>query len=224
MAVNVSTYNELRYDPVEQFIPLSGLTRSMAVMIVPNDSSIKSVDDLIKRGKEKPLLNMGTYSTGYELGVAGFVKEAGFEWQVIPYRGLSQATNDVLGKQLDIAVLDTPGTTRIITGGQARAIAVTGTERHAELPDIPTLQESGFDNSIHYSWTSLWLKSGTPESVVEFLSKNLLEVLNQQSSKEFVSNNSGEIMPLPPAELRKFQIEEIERFKTAAEQTNFTKL
>nr|WP_279169330.1 hypothetical protein [Providencia huaxiensis] len=60
--------------------------------------------------------------------------------------------------------------------------------------------------------------------MVEFLSENILEVLNEESSKEFVKNNSGAIMPLLPPELRKFQIEEIERFKEAADQTNFTKL
>lgn len=224
MAVNVSTYNELRYDPLTQFIPLSGLSRSMAVVIVPNDSPIKNVKDLVSRGKQQPLLNMGTYSTGYELGVAGFIKEAGFNWQVVPYKGLSQTTSDVIGKQLDVAVIDTPGTTKIIAGGQVRAVAVTGTLRHPELPDVPTLKEQGFRNAVHYSWTSLWLKAGTPQSTQKYLSENLIEVMSEDSSKEFVANNSGEIMPLVPEELRKFQIEEIERFKTAAEQTNFKKL
>lgn len=224
MAVNVSTYNELRYDPLKQFIPLSGLSHSMAVVIVPNDSPIKNIEDLVNRGKQQPILNMGTYSTGYELGVAGFAKEAGINWQIVPYKGLSQTTSDVIGKQLDVAVIDTPGTTKNITGGQVRAVAVTGTARHSELPDVPTLQEKGFKNAVHYSWTSLWLKAGTPESTVKFLSENMLAVLNEVSSKDFVANNSGEIMPLSPAELREFQIDEIDRFKTAAEQTNFTKL
>lgn len=210
--------------PADGLTILLGSNSPMAVVIVPNDSPIKNVKDLVSRGKQQPLLNMGTYSTGYELGVAGFIKEAGFNWQVVPYKGLSQTTSDVIGKQLDVAVIDTPGTTKIIAGGQVRAVAVTGTLRHPELPDVPTLKEQGFRNAVHYSWTSLWLKAGTPQSTQEYLSKKLIEVMSEDSSKEFVANNSGEIMPLVPEELRKFQIEEIERFKTAAEQTNFKKL
>ncbi|NLY34845.1 MAG: tripartite tricarboxylate transporter substrate binding protein [Alcaligenaceae bacterium] len=198
--------------PADGLTILLGSNSPMAVVIVPNDSPIKNVKDLVSRGKQQPLLNMGTYSTGYELGVAGFIKEAGFNWQVVPYKGLSQTTSDVIGKQLDVAVIDTPGTTKIIAGGQVRAVAVTGTLRHPELPDVPTLKEQGFRNAVHYSWTSLWLKAGTPQSTQEYLSKKLIEVMSEDSSKEFVANNSGEIMPLVPEELRKFQIEEIERF------------
>ncbi|HBP29904.1 MAG TPA: tripartite tricarboxylate transporter substrate binding protein [Advenella kashmirensis] len=224
MAVNVSTYKKLRYDPVKQFIPLSGLTRSMAVLIVPKDSPIKNINDLVSRGKSTPRLNMGTYSTGYQLGVAGFAKEAGINWQDVPYKGLSQTTTDVIGKQLDLAVIDTPGTTRIINGGQVKAVAVTGDKRHPELPDVPTLKESGYSDAIHYSWTALWLKAGTPTETVQYLSDNMQAVLSEPSSATFVSNNSGEIMDLQPDQLRQFQLQEIKRFEKAATQTNFTKL
>ena len=224
MAVNVSTYKKLRYDPVKQFIPLSGLTRSMAVLIVPKDSAINNVEELVSRGKSSPRLNMGTYSTGYQLGVAGFAKEAGVKWQDVPYKGLSQTTTDVIGKQLDLAVVDTPGTTRIINGEQVKAIAVTGDKRHPELPDVPTLKESGYADAIHYSWTALWLKADTPPETVQYLSDNMQAVLSEPSSTTFVSNNSGEIMDMQPEQLRAFQLEEIKRFEKAATQTNFTKL
>ncbi len=224
MAVNVSTYKNLRYDPVKQFIPLSGLTRSMAVLIVPKNSPMSNVDDLIKRGKSSPRLNMGTYSTGYQLGVAGFAKEAGINWQDVPYKGLSQTTTDVIGSQLDMAVVDTPGTTRIINAGQVKAVAVTGDERHPELPDVPTLKESGYADATHYSWTALWLNADTPADIVQYLSDNMQAVLAEPSSAEFVSKNSGEIMDMKPEQLREFQMEEIKRFEKAATQTNFKKL
>lgn len=224
MAVNVSTHNDLRYDPQEDFIPLCGLTRTMAIIVVPKESPIQNISDLIERGKNKPILNMGTYTTGYQLGVAGFLEQAGFNWQYIPYQGLSQTTSDLIGNQIDVAVIDTPSTTRIVQSGQIRALAVTGLNRHPELPDVPTLLESGFTKGTHYSWTALWLKKGTPEHIVNYLAENLLSILNEQSSKEYVTNNSGEIMPFTPKELKEFQQDEILRFAEAAKILNFKRV
>jgi tripartite-type tricarboxylate transporter receptor subunit TctC len=115
MAVNVSVYRELTYSATEDVTPICGLTRSMAIIVVPQNSPLKSLEDLVARGKAEPKLNMGTYSAGYQLAVAPFLEK----------------------------------------GGKIRALAVTGNERHPELPDIPTLVELGYEDAVHYSWTSL---------------------------------------------------------------------
>ena len=224
MAVNVSAYEQLSYDPVQDLQPICGLTRSMAVIVVPADSPIRTVKDLVARGKQAPMLNMGTYSPGYQLSVASFLEQAGFKWQNIPYKGLSQATSDLIGKQVDVAVLDTPGTVSIVKSGKIRAIAVTGEARHPELPDVPTLTEAGYNNAVHYSWTSLWLKSGTPENIVNLLSSNLLSILQEPESKKFVVSNSGEIMPFGPDQMRRFQQDEIVRFRKAVDSLGFKRI
>ncbi len=224
MAANVSVYKSLAYDPIKDVVPISGLTRSMAVIIVPNDSPIKTIEDLVKRGKQKPQLNMGTYSAGYQLAVAPFLKAADFTWQDILYKGLSQTTTDLIGGQIDVAVLDSPSTTNTVNSGKARALAVTGTARHPELPDVPTLAELGYSDAVHYSWTSLWMKSDTDPKIIATISKHLLEILNEPESAEFVARNSGEIMPLAPAEMRAFQQSDIKRFADAVKTSGFERL
>lgn len=224
MAVNVPAYRELAYDPVNDLRPLCGLSRSMAVIVVPPNSPIQNLDDLIERGKQQPPLNMGTYSAGYQLAAAPFLAQAGFKWQDIMYKGLSQTTADVIGGQVDVAVIDTPGSVNIVNSGQMRAIAVTGTERHPELPDVPTLVEKGFDGAVHYSWTSLWMRADTPDDLVDKISGELLAVLNDPESARFVSSNGGEIMPYGPAEMREFQLSEIERFTSAVNSLGFEKI
>lgn len=224
MAVNVPAYKELSYDPVNDLRPLCGLSRSMAVIVVPPNSPIQNLEDLIARGKQQPQLNMGTYSAGYQLAAAPFLAQAGFKWQDVMYKGLSQTTTDVIGGQVDVAVIDTPGSVNIVNSGQMRAIAVTGTERHPELPDVPTLVEKGFEEAVHYSWTSLWMRADTPDVLVEKISGELLAVLNDPESARFVSNNGGEIMPYGPAEMRAFQLSEIKRFTNAVETLNFEKV
>jgi len=221
MAVNVSAYKSLPYDPLTDVTPLCGLTRSMAVMVVSESSPLRTLDDLVKRGKQGAQLNMGTYSAGYQLAAAPFLEQAGFTWQNVPYKGLSQTTSDVMGNQIDVAVIDTPGTTQIVKSGKIRALAVTGNQRHPGMPDVPTLVELGYKDAVHYSWTSLWVKSGTPQTVIDTLSGHLLSILGDSASREFVATNSGEIMPFGPAEMRKFQLAEIDRFAKAVRSLNF---
>ncbi|MCD0501883.1 Bug family tripartite tricarboxylate transporter substrate binding protein [Bordetella petrii] len=224
MAVNLSTYQSLPYDPVQDVQPICGLTRSMAVLIVPADSPLQTLDDLVRRGRQSPPLNMGTYSAGYQLAAAPFLKQASFNWQNVNYKGLSQTTSDVIGGQIDIAVVDTPTTVRIIQSGKIRALAVTGTERHPELPDVPTLREKGYESAVHYSWTSLWVKAGTPDHVVERLSGNMLDILNAPQSRQYVESQAGEIMPLGPRQMRDFQKSEIARFSAAVKSLNFKRV
>jgi tripartite-type tricarboxylate transporter receptor subunit TctC len=224
MAVNVSAYRQLPYDPVKDLRPLCGLTRSMAVLVVPNNSPLHTVEDLVARGKQQPQMNMGTYSAGYQLGIAPFLDEAGFKWQDVMYKGLSQTTTDVIGGQIDIAVIDTPGSVNVVNAGQMRAIAVTGTDRHPELPNVPTLVESGYHKAVHYSWTSLWVHADTPNPLVQRISDELLQVLSNPESAEFVRKNGGEIMPYNPERMRSFQTSEIKRFTSAVDSLNFKKI
>lgn len=224
MAANVSVYKSLPYDPVKDLKPICGLTRSMAVIIVPNDSPLKSIEDLVARAKQEPELNMGTYSAGYQLGVAAFLKAADFSWQDIQYGGLAQATTDLISGQLDVAVLDSPGTTNTVRSGQARALAVTGLTRHPELPDVPTLHELGYEDAVHYSWTALWAHADTDPKIIDSLSSQMIEILNRPESAEFVAKSSGEIMPFTPQEMREFQLKEIQRFADAVDILKFEKI
>lgn len=224
MAVNVPAYRNLSYDPVSDLRPLCGLSRSMAVIVVPPGSPIQTVEDLVERGRQQPPLNMGTYSAGYQLAAAPFLAKAGFKWQDIMYKGLSQTTADVIGGQVDVAVIDTPGSVNIVNSGQMRAIAVTGTERHPEMPNVPTLVEKGFEDAVHYSWTSLWVRADTPDPLVEKLSNELLAILTDPESAKFVRSNGGEIMPYGPAEMREFQLAEIKRFTSAVNTLGFQKV
>lgn len=224
MAANVSVFKELPFDPVEDTIPISGLSRSMAVIAVPKSSEINNLDDLITAAKQGPGLNTGTYSPGYELAAAPFLDQAEISWQIIPYKGLAQTTTDLMGNQIDVAVIDTPGTVDTIRSGQIRAIAVTGDDRHPELPEVPTLEESGYKDAIHYSWTAFWVHSDTPPEIIETLSETMLDILAQPESKEFVSKSSAEIMPYNSDEMREFQLNEIERFATAVDTLGFEQI
>ena len=221
MAVNVVTERKLAYDPVKDVRPVSGMTRSMAVIMVPPNSPMKSLPDLVARGKTPPPLNSGTYSPGYQLAVAQFTAPAGVKLQNVMYKGLSQALTDVMGGQVDMAVADGTGSTTLAAQGKVRAIAVTGDSRHPELPNVPTLKESGYPEAVHYSWTAFWVPAKTPDAVVKVLADAMQKALAQPDAKEFVVKTGAELMPFDPGQMRTFQLAEIERFRKAAQASDF---
>lgn len=224
MAVNVSAFNALPYDPVIQLAPICGLTRSMAMIAVPPNSPYDSLEDLVAAGKAGTPLNMGTYSPGYQLSVAPFLQQAGFRWEDIAYRGLSQTTADIMGGQLEVGVIDSAGGIETAVSEQIKVLAVTGEDRHPSLPDVPTLTELGYENSVHYSWTALWAPAETSEEIVQFLSEHLIEILGRPESIEFITRTGAEPMPHNPSEMREFQLAEIKRFTSAVDISGFEKI
>ena len=221
MAVNVVTERKLAYDPVKDVRPVSGMTRSVAVIMVPPNSPIKTLADLEARGKQPPPLNSGTYSPGYQLALAQFTAPAGIKLQNVMYKGLSQTLTDVMGGQVDMAVADGTGSTSMAAQGKVRAIAVTGDSRHPELPNVPTFKESGYPEAVHYSWTAFWVPTKTPDAVVKVLADAMQKALAQPDSKEFVEKTGAELMPFGPEQMRTFQLAEIERFRKAAQASDF---
>ena len=221
MAVNVVTVKNLAYDPVADLRPVAGMTRSMAVFMVSNDSPLKTIKDLETRGRQQPPLNSGTYSPGYQLAAAQFTSQAKAPFQTIIYKGLSQTLTDVMGNQIDLAVVDSTGSVATATAGKARALLVTGDTRHPELPNVPTLKESGYPEAVHYSWTSFWVAAKTPDAVVKVLADAMQQALAQPDSKAFIEKTGAEVMPFAPEAMRKFQLSEIERFRKAALDSGF---
>lgn len=221
MAVNVVAIKNMNYDPVKDLRPIAGTTRSMAVFMTSPQSPLKTVKDLEERGRKQPPLNAGFYSPGYELAAAQFTSKAGTPFQTVNYKGLSQTMTDVIGGQVDLAVVDSTGSVASAASGKSHAIAVTGDQRHPELPNVPTLKESGYPDAVHYSWTSFWVAANTPDSIVKVLSDAMQKALAEPDSKAFVEKTGGELMPLNPEQMRQFQLNEIERFRKAAQASGF---
>jgi len=164
---------------------------------------------------------MAYYTYGYQLAAAQLTTKAGINSQSVMYKGLSQVMTDVIGNQVDIGVVDSTGSVTTAVSGKVRALLVTGTERHPELPNVPTLVESGFPEAIHYSWTAFFVNANTPDEVVKVLADAMQQALAQPDSVDFIVKTSAEPMPLGPKEMRKFQEAEIERYIKAAKSIDF---
>jgi tripartite-type tricarboxylate transporter receptor subunit TctC len=222
LSVNAVTIKDLPYDPLKDLKPLSGLTRGMNAYVVAANSKLNSFADLLAAAKrERQPLNAGSYSDGYQLALEWLANVMGVKFNYVPYKGGAQVFTDVMGNQLDFGLVDMGGVVPLLKSGRLRALAVSGEKRHADFPNVPTISESGYPDYVNYSWTSFCVRSETPDDVTTKLADALQMVLATSEAKDFVNRMGADLMPLAPDAMRKFQRDEIDRFRRIAETAGF---
>lgn len=218
MAVNPSVVKDIPYDGLKDFKPVSGLARGMMLFVTPANSKIATVAELVSAAKSnKERLNVGTYTAGFHLSAEWFASSTGTQFVNVPYKGAPEVFNALMGNQLDWGVSDVIAAMPQVKGGRLRAVAVSGAIRHPDYPDIPTVKESGYPDYVNYTWTSLYIRSETPEAVTNRLVETMQKILATPAAREFIAKIGSEPMALAPAEMRKFQVSEVERFQRIAE-------
>lgn len=216
IAVNPVTIKDLPYDPVKDLKPISGVTRGMNALVVAPESGIKNMADLVNQSKGRKL-SVGTYSDGYRLALEWLSSQTGVKFMNVPYKGGAPVFTDVMGGHLDVGLVDMGGVAPLVKTGKLRAIAVSGETRHPEFPDVPTVKESGYPEYVNYSWTSFYVRSGTPEATTRMLADAMQQALHSDAAKEFVRKTGGELMPYTAEGMREYQKVEIARFRGIAE-------
>lgn len=218
MAVNPSVVKDLPYDGIKDFKPVSGLARGMMIFVTPAGSKISTLAELVSSAKNtRENLNVGTYTAGFQLSAEWFASTSGTKFVNVPYKGAPEVFNALMGNQLDWGVSDLIAAMPQVRGGKLRAVAVSGAVRHPDYPDIPTVKESGYPDYVNYTWTSLYVRSETPAAVTNRLVEAMQKVLATSAAREFIARIGSEPLALTPAEMRKFQISETERFHQIAE-------
>ena len=214
MSVNPVVMKDLGYDPVKDFKALFGMARGMNVVLVPNESKFRTLADLLAASKAKPL-SVGTFSAGYHLAAEWMAAEAGVKIVNIPYKGQGLIMNDLMGNQLDFAVVDLAGSVPLLAGGKVRALAVSGETRHPEFPAIPAVRET-LPRYVQYSWNSFYVRSQTPDDVTARIADALKKAMATADGKELMRKSGMEFVPASPAEMQRFMREEIDRFQGIA--------
>lgn len=218
MAVNPVVMKDLPYDAFKDFKPLTGLAVGSVGFVVRNESPYKTISDLVNAAKrEKRPIAVGNYSSGYQLVATWLGTVIKAEINHINYRGGSQAMTDVIGGQLELAVVDPSGALPLVQDGRLRMLATTGDKRFEGLPDVPTMKESGYSEFETYVWTSFFVRSETPKHVTEKLADAILEILSSEQGTAYQKSRGVAPLLLKTEGMRKFQITEYERFKRVAE-------
>lgn len=180
LAVNRSLFKKLPYDVDKDLVPVGQMFNIYNVLIVPADSPIKSVQDLIDRAKAEPgRLSYGASGVGTTGHMGGelFKSMAKVDVMFIPYNGGPAAMQDLMGGRLDFTFANTSEAVPLIQSGKVRALGVSSLKRLALLPDVPTLDESGLKGYETIAWGGAVAPAGTPADVIKKLNADLNKAL-----------------------------------------------
>ena len=189
LAINVSLYKRLGYDPVKSFAPVFQLGHLPNVLVVHPSVPAKSVKELIAYAKANPgKLSFASSGNGASSHLAGvlFNQMAGTDLAHIPYKGTGPALNDLLGGQVSMTFTDVLTALPHVKSGKLRALGVTTAARSQALPEVPTIAEQGvpgFDVSVFFGIVA---PASTPKEVVAKLNKAFTEVLKQPEVRQFL--------------------------------------
>jgi tripartite-type tricarboxylate transporter receptor subunit TctC len=206
-AISATLYPKLSYDPIEDFVPISLIGREPGVLVVHPSLPVKTFQEFVAYVKDRPgqvdYASSGNGS-GQHLFVALLASMTGMKMNHVPYRGSAQATADVLGGQVQVSIPGTAGMVGHIKAGKLRALAVTGAKRSPQLPDVPTVMESGVAGYEAYVWMGLLAPKGTPAPIIDKVLRELKQALATDEVKAYMASASIEIVGSTPAEFGAF--------------------
>jgi tripartite-type tricarboxylate transporter receptor subunit TctC len=206
-AISASLYKNLTYDPIEDFAPISLIGREPGVLVVNPSLPVKTFQEFVAYVKARPgqvdYASSGNGS-GQHLFAALLASMTGLKMNHIPYRGSGQATTDLLGGQVAVSIPGTAGMVGHIKAGKLRPLAVTGARRSPQLPDVPTLQESGVPGYEAYVWMGLLAPKGTPAPIIDRLHREVMQALATSEVKAYMATAGIEIVGSTPAEFGTF--------------------
>jgi tripartite-type tricarboxylate transporter receptor subunit TctC len=193
VGINTLIYKQLPFDPIKELAPISLVAESQTILVVHPSLPVKSVAELVAYAKSRPgQLNFGSTGTGGLSHLAGEMlkSSAGIQMTHIPYKGTGPALTDLLAGQIQLMFNDTAAPH--IKSGKLRALAVTGTRRWAELPEVPTLGELGVAGYETYNWFGILAPAGTPADVIAMLNRELVAVMKDPAMQAWMQSRGAE--------------------------------
>ena len=206
---------KLGFDPIKDLIPIGLIVTVPNVLVVGAQVPVNSVADLVKAMKAKPGdFKYGSSGVGSTQHIAGeaFDVAAGTKSEHISYKGSSQAHVDIIGGSIQMMFDTTSSATAQIKSGKFRPLAVTTPMRSPQLPDVPTLAETGIRGADMSTWYGLYVTAGTPQEVVTKLQQELARILKLPEVEARLKGLGGEPGAISPAQFGELNRQEYERF------------
>jgi tripartite-type tricarboxylate transporter receptor subunit TctC len=214
---------KLPYDPIKDFTPI-GMIGSTPNVLVVNAAlpvtDVKSFIDYLRKNMGK--LSYGSAGAGSltHLTAELFKAQTNTFMVHIPYRGIAPATTDLIAGQTQAMFPGLAAALPHIRNGRLRAIAVTGTQRHPALKDVPTMEESGLKGFDAQQWYGVVGPAGMPAPLVAQLNNAMAQVLAMPDLREKLSAEAVELTPMTPAQFGDYMKQDLARWSTLARERN----
>jgi tripartite-type tricarboxylate transporter receptor subunit TctC len=183
------------YDPLTSYDPIALVAQSSNILVVHPSLPVKTVGELVAYAKANPgKVNFSSGGIGVLPHLIGewFKSAAGIDIVHVPYRGGGPSINDLVGGQVQMTFEGTSVLLPLIQSGKLRALATTSPKRIPQLPDLPTMAESGFPGFVSTSWTGLLAPAHTPRAVIDKLNAQINEGVRSPAFKAALAKLSSE--------------------------------
>ncbi|HYY62100.1 MAG TPA: tripartite tricarboxylate transporter substrate binding protein [Burkholderiales bacterium] len=206
----------LAYDPMKDLAPVAMLTVNPLLLFVnPALVPVNTFQEFVAYAKAQgPKLHYASAGNGSPAHLCGELLKmvAGLEMVHVPYKGGPHGVNDVLGGRVGLMFAAAPTVLPQVRAGKVRGIAMTGAQRSAYAPEIPTIAESGFPDFDVVIWNALLAPAATPSSIVTKLHAEIGAVLAQPETRELLLKQGAEPTPMELAALRQLMQSEYARW------------
>ena len=167
MGISPAAYPNLPYHPTKTFIPLTMIASFPLILVVPINHPAKNVKELAEWAKANPnKSNYGSTSPAFTIPSELLKLKTGMPGQMIPYKSSSEMVLSVIQEQSLFVISDGPPAIPQIKGGKVKALAVTGSQRLPDLPDVPSMAEAGYPDVNTKLWSGFFVLANTPAPIV----------------------------------------------------------
>src|SRR5215218_8899641 len=186
LAIGPALYGNAGYDPVKSFTPVAMVSNVPYVMVAANNAPFKTIPELLAYAKENPgKLNFGVPNGAPPHVLALFFKQlTQADVVVVPYRGAATVITDLIGGQIHVGFETTSVMFSHLHEGKVQGLAVITDARLPEIPDVPTMKESGVPALVGSSWSGILAPAGTPADIVAKLRAEIVAGLKASDVEE----------------------------------------
>jgi tripartite-type tricarboxylate transporter receptor subunit TctC len=215
LVINPALYSRLPYGTLKDFVPIARTAMQPLALLVNTQLPVRNLKEFTDYVASRPgQINYGSAGNG---GISHLVPEmfksaSGLFMVHIPYRGSAPAFTDLMGGQVQFMAESIPQAANYHKQGKVRALAVTSRERSPALPDVPTVQESGFKNFVVVGFYGFMAPMGTPKEVVEVLSNAFKTVLSQPEVNKRMVDQGADPAYLGTEDFKRFLADELPRW------------
>jgi len=205
--VNPGIYAQLPYDTLKDFVDIAPLAGQPNVLVVAADSKINSVAELIAEAKARPgQMNFGHagIGSGTHLNTEKLISATGIKVLQIPYKGTPEVMQDILGGRTTTYLAPISAAISLIKGGKLRALAVSTAKRNGQLPNVPTIAESGLPGFDFVLWFGLWGPAGVPADIVAKINSDVRRAVADPGVRDKLVSLGNDTMSMTQSEFAKF--------------------
>ncbi|MEW6453213.1 MAG: tripartite tricarboxylate transporter substrate binding protein [Pseudomonadota bacterium] len=207
------------YDPVKSFAPVAKIFDSTTVMVVPANFPANTIQEFVAYAKANPgKLSYSSAGAGNQTQLAAelFKARAGIDVVHVPYKSGAEMVTSILSEQTQMSFPDISILIPLIREKKLKALAVTSARRNPQLPEVPTMIESGIPDFVLTFWTGIVAPAGTPEAAINAVNNAVVNGLKSDVVRETLSRVGAEAAPGTPAEFGAFIASETQKWASVA--------